>query len=48
VQPGRFPPFLWWLSRTTFAVLILMVVRINFSREALLQAFDPKRQDGIR
>ncbi|MGE3539863.1 MAG: ABC transporter permease [Candidatus Tectimicrobiota bacterium] len=34
----------WWLSLTTFAVLVLMVVLVNFIGEALLQAFDPQRQ----
>jgi microcin C transport system permease protein len=34
----------WWLSLTTFAVLVLMVVLINFIGEALLQAFDPRRR----
>jgi microcin C transport system permease protein len=34
----------WWLSLTTFAVLVLMVVLINFIGEALLQAFDPQRR----
>src|SRR5262249_27914257 len=32
------------ISLTTFAVLVLMVVLINFIGEALLQAFDPRRQ----
>jgi ABC-type microcin C transport system permease subunit YejE len=34
------------LSLTTFAVLVLVVVLINFIGEALLQAFDPRRLDG--
>ena len=34
----------WWMSLTTFAVLVLLVVLINFIGEALLQAFDPQRQ----
>lgn len=34
----------WWISLTTFTVLVLMVVLINFIGEALLQAFDPQRQ----
>lgn len=34
----------WWLSLTTFSVLVLMVVLINFIGEALLQAFDPRRR----
>lgn len=34
----------WWISLTTFAVLVLMVVLINFIGEALLQAFDPRRR----
>ena len=34
----------WWLSLTTFAVLVLMVVLINFIGEALLEAFDPRRR----
>ena len=33
----------WWISLTTFAVL-LMVVLINCIGEALLQAFDPQRR----
>ena len=37
----------WWLSLTTFAVLVLMVVLINFIGEALLQAFDPRRRGGM-
>ena len=31
-------------SVKAFAVLVLMVVLINFIGEALLQAFDPRRQ----
>jgi microcin C transport system permease protein len=34
----------WWLSLTTFYVLVLMVILINFIGEALLQAFDPRRR----
>lgn len=34
----------WWMSLTTFVVLVLMVVLINFIGEALLQAFDPRRR----
>ena len=34
----------WWMSLTTFFVLVLMVVLINFIGEALLQAFDPRRR----
>ncbi|MBM3222264.1 MAG: ABC transporter permease [Candidatus Tectomicrobia bacterium] len=34
----------WWISLTTFVVLVLMVVLINFIGEALLQAFDPRRR----
>jgi microcin C transport system permease protein len=34
----------WWLSLTTFSVLVLMVILINFIGEALLQAFDPRRR----
>jgi len=34
----------WWLSLTTIAVLVLMVVLINFIGEALLEAFDPQRR----
>jgi len=34
----------WWISLTTFFVLVLMVVLINFIGEALLQAFDPRRR----
>lgn len=37
----------WWISLTTFAVLVLMVVLINFIGEALLQAFDPRRQGRV-
>ena len=35
-----------WMSLTTFFVLVLMVVLINFIGEALLQAFDPRRREG--
>jgi microcin C transport system permease protein len=34
----------WWMSLTTFFVLVLMIVLINFIGEALLQAFDPRRR----
>jgi microcin C transport system permease protein len=34
----------WWLSLTTFSVLVLMVILINFIGEAILQAFDPRRR----
>lgn len=34
------------MSLTTFALLVLMIVLINFIGEALLQAFDPQRQQG--
>ena len=34
----------WWISLTTFAVLVLTVILINFIGEALLQAFDPRRR----
>ncbi len=34
-----------WMSLTTFFVLVLMVVLINFIGEALLQAFDPRRRE---
>jgi microcin C transport system permease protein len=34
----------WWISLTTFFVLVLTVVLINFIGEALLQAFDPRRR----
>ena len=37
----------WGLSLTTCAVLVLMVVLINFIGEALLQAFDPRRRGGM-
>jgi len=37
----------WRISLTTFAVLVLMVVLINFIGEALLQAFDPRRRGGV-
>jgi microcin C transport system permease protein len=36
----------WWISLTTFAVLVITVVLINFIGEALLQAFDPRRRGG--
>jgi microcin C transport system permease protein len=34
----------WWISLTTFFVLVLMIILINFVGEALLQAFDPRRR----
>lgn len=34
----------WWMSLTTFFVLVLMIVLINFIGEALLEAFDPRRR----
>lgn len=34
----------WWISLTTFFVLVLMVILINFIGEALLKAFDPRRR----
>jgi len=34
----------WWLSLSTFFVLVLTVVLINFVGEALLEAFDPRRR----
>ena len=34
----------WWISLTTFCVLVLTVILINFIGEALLQAFDPRRR----
>ncbi|MBI4082306.1 MAG: ABC transporter permease [Candidatus Lambdaproteobacteria bacterium] len=34
----------WWMSLTTFFVLVLMVILINFIGEALLKAFDPRRR----
>ena len=34
----------WWLSLSTFAVLVLMIVIINFVGESLLRALDPRRQ----
>ncbi|MDH5752026.1 MAG: ABC transporter permease [Deltaproteobacteria bacterium] len=34
----------WWMSLTTFFVLVITVILINFIGEALLQAFDPKRR----
>jgi microcin C transport system permease protein len=37
----------WWISLTTFAVLVSMVILINFVGEALLQAFDPRRNSGL-
>jgi microcin C transport system permease protein len=34
----------WWMSLTTFLVLVLTVVLINFVGEAMLEAFDPRRR----
>jgi microcin C transport system permease protein len=34
----------WWLSISTFLVLVLTVVLINFVGEAVLEAFDPRRR----
>lgn len=34
----------YWISLSTFAVLVLTVVLITFIGEALLQAFDPRRR----
>ena len=34
----------WWMSLTTFFVLVLMIILINFIGEALLEAFDPRRR----
>ncbi|RMF93870.1 MAG: ABC transporter permease [Nitrospinota bacterium] len=34
----------WWMSLTTFFVLVMMIVLVNFIGEALLQAFDPRRR----
>jgi microcin C transport system permease protein len=34
----------WWLSLSTFFVLVLTVVLINFVGEAMLEAFDPRRR----
>ena len=34
----------WWMSLTTFFVLVLTVVLINFVGEAMLEAFDPRRR----
>ena len=36
----------WWISLTTFFVLVLMIILINFIGEALLQAFDPRRRSN--
>jgi microcin C transport system permease protein len=38
----------WWISLTTFCVLVLTVVLINFIGEALLQSFDPRRRGTPR
>ncbi|MCH8883950.1 MAG: ABC transporter permease [SAR324 cluster bacterium] len=35
----------WWISLTTFLVLVLMVILINFVGEAILKAFDPRRRE---
>jgi microcin C transport system permease protein len=34
----------WWMSLTTFFVLVLTVILVNFIGEALLEAFDPRRR----
>jgi microcin C transport system permease protein len=34
----------WWLSLSTFIVLVMTVVLINFVGEAMLEAFDPRRR----
>ncbi len=34
----------WWLSLSTFVVLVMTVVLINFVGEAMLEAFDPRRR----
>ncbi|MDH4224094.1 MAG: ABC transporter permease [Deltaproteobacteria bacterium] len=34
----------WWMSLTTFGVLVLMIVLITFIGEGLLKAFDPRRR----
>ena len=34
----------WWISLTTFFLLVITVILINFIGEALLQAFDPRRR----
>ncbi len=34
----------WWMSLTTFLVLVVMIVLITFVGEALLKAFDPRRR----
>ena len=36
----------WWMSLTTFFVLVVMIVLTNFIGEGLLQAFDPRRREG--
>ncbi len=35
----------WWMSLSTFLVLVSMIVLVNFIGEALLQAFDPRRRE---
>ncbi|MDH4121567.1 MAG: ABC transporter permease [Deltaproteobacteria bacterium] len=35
----------WWMSFSTFVVLVAMVVLITFIGEGLLKAFDPRRRD---
>lgn len=35
----------WWMSFTTFFLLVLMLLLVNFIGEALLQAFDPRRRN---
>jgi microcin C transport system permease protein len=34
----------WWISLTTFFLLVLMIILINFIGEALLKVFDPRRR----
>ncbi|MBI4641894.1 MAG: ABC transporter permease [Candidatus Tectomicrobia bacterium] len=34
----------WWLSLSTFLVLVTMIILLNFIGEAILKAFDPRRQ----
>ena len=38
----------WWISLSTFGVLVLTVLLITFIGEGLLQAFDPRRQTGAK
>jgi microcin C transport system permease protein len=37
----------WWISLTTFFVLVLMIILINFIGEGLLKAFDPRRRSVL-